>query len=63
MKVGENEQIAFEKMKPGLTPALILGYPDPNTTYILDTDASDLGVSAVLSFDYGPTIIHSDGCV
>lgn len=40
--------MVFIKMKEGLTTAPVLGYLDPNTAYILDTDVSDVGVGAVL---------------
>ena len=43
------EQTAFQKLKNGLVPALLLGYLDPTLPYILDTDASAVGVLAVLS--------------
>ena len=42
-------QAAFEELRQRLTAAPILGYPDPRLEYILDTDASDVGVGAVLS--------------
>ena len=42
-------QEAFEKLKEGLVTAPVLGYPDPAVKYILDTDASTVGVGAVLS--------------
>ena len=41
--------MAFQKLKDGLVSAPVLGYPDPNLQYILDTDASAVGVGAVLS--------------
>ena len=41
-------QEAFEKLKSSLVEAPILGYPDPTLPYVLDTDASDVGVGAVL---------------
>ena len=46
-----NEQCknAFEAIKQPLLTAPILGYPDPNLAYILDTDASLEGIGAVLS--------------
>lgn len=42
-------QSAFEKLKLSLMSAPILAYPDPHKTFILDTDASDAGIGAVLS--------------
>lgn len=42
-------QQPFLIMKIGLTEASALGYPDPNKTYILDTDASDVRMGEVLS--------------
>ena len=48
-KWDEEEQEAFEELRMRLTTAPVLGYPDPKLTYILDTDASDVGVGAVLS--------------
>ena len=45
----EEAQQAFEELRRRLVTAPILGYPDPQLTYILDTDASDVGVGAVLS--------------
>ena len=40
---------AFEMLKRRLMEAPVLGYPDPALPYILDTDASAVGVGAVLS--------------
>ena len=40
---------AFEILKKKLTTAPILSYPRHNLAFILDTDASDSGISAVLS--------------
>ena len=42
-------QEAFDALKCGLVEAPVLGYPDPKLPYILDTDASAVGVGAVLS--------------
>ena len=44
----EQEQ-AWLKMKTLLTQSPILAYPHPGETFILDTDASDVGIGAVLS--------------
>ena len=43
------EQTAFQRLKDGLVSAPVLGYPDPTLPYILNTDASAVGVGAVLS--------------
>ena len=43
---GEINQTSFEALKKALTEAPVLGYPDPNTTFILNTDTSTVGVGA-----------------
>ena len=40
---------AFASLKQALTTAPVLGYPIPGEQYLLDTDASDVGIGAVLS--------------
>ncbi len=40
---------AFKQLKLALTSSPILAYPDPDADFILDTDASNLGIGAVLS--------------
>lgn len=45
-------QTAFEKLKSSLMSAPILAYPDPHKPFILDTDASDAGIGAVLSQEH-----------
>ena len=42
-------QLAFEALKERLTSAPILAYPEAEGTFILDTDASQSGIGAVLS--------------
>ena len=49
----EAEQNSFELLQQKLMTAPVLGYPDPNQTYFLDTDASGFGVGAVLSQKQG----------
>ena len=40
---------AFHKLKRAVMSAPVLAYPDPNKEYLLKTDASKLGLGAVLS--------------
>ena len=42
-------QASFEKLKAALVHAPVLKYPDPSQSFILDTDASSMGIGAVLS--------------
>eukprot|EP00731_Ephydatia_muelleri_P031382 Em0022g896a len=42
-------QEAFENLRSRLTRAPILAFPDYTLSFVLDTDASDLGIGAVLS--------------
>ena len=42
-------QNAFSKLKNLLTQAPVLSYPEPSSSFILDTDASGVGLGAVLS--------------
>ena len=40
---------AFHKLKKAVMSAPVLAYPDPNKEYLLETDASKLGLGTVLS--------------
>ena len=40
---------AFTKLKTALSNAPVLAYPDPALPFLLDTDASSVGIGAVLS--------------
>ena len=46
---GEDCEVAFQELKQRLQEAPILAFPEPDAEYIMDTDASDIGVGAVLS--------------
>ena len=45
----EVQEDAWNKLKKSLTEAPVMAYPDPNATFVLDTDASQDGIGAVLS--------------
>ena len=46
-------QLAFDTLRAALTTPPILAFPDFNQPFILDTDASDSGIGAVLSQVHG----------
>ena len=46
---GKEQETAFNALKERLTTAPILAFPNGQDMFILDTDASDVGVGAVLS--------------
>ena len=52
-KWGEDCQQAFMQLKSSLVTAPVLAYPDPKKRFILDTDASEAGIGAVLSQEEG----------
>jgi hypothetical protein len=48
-KWNEVQESAFQELKNALTRAPILAYPTETGEFVLDTDASDVGMGAVLS--------------
>ena len=46
---GEPEQEVFDQLKGKMISAPILGYPNSEDTFVLDTDASNYSIGAVLS--------------
>ena len=51
----QEAQTAFDALKGALTSAPILAMPTDNDDFVLDTDASDLAIGAVLSQRHGGT--------
>ncbi len=49
----EPAHVAFETLKTSFTTAPILKHPDPDLPFIVEVDASDLGIGAVLSQRHG----------
>ena len=47
--LNEAPRDAFHKLKKAVMSTPVLAYPDPNKEYLLKTDASKLGLEAVLS--------------
>ncbi len=45
----DEREDAFIKLKEALRKAPVQAYPDPNISYVVDTDASNLAIGAVLS--------------
>ncbi len=52
-KLSWTAQVAFETLKTSFTTAPILKHLDPDSTFIVEVDASDLGIGAVLSQRHG----------
>jgi hypothetical protein len=42
-------EVAFQTLKEALCTAHILAYPQPREKFIIDTDASNIGIVGVLS--------------
>ncbi len=45
----DEQDDAFIKLKEALCKAPVLAYPNPNLPYMVDTDASNLAIGAILS--------------
>ncbi len=46
---GENEQLALDKLKEAFCSSPILAYPDHEGEFIVETDASNYAIRAILS--------------
>ncbi len=47
--MGEHEQIALDKLKEAFCSAPILAYSDPKGEFVIDKDASNYAIGAILS--------------
>ena len=47
--LSEAARYAFQQLKKAVISTLVLAYPDPSKKYLLETDASKLGLGVVLS--------------
>ena len=52
-------QQAFEKLKQALVSPPIIAYPTPQDKFVLTTDASDVGLGAILSTEQGTVIEYA----
>ena len=58
---GPEQTASFEKLRAAITSKpLVLDFPDPDSPLILSTDASDIGIGAVLKqhTTTGPKILY-----
>jgi len=55
---GKHQQ-AFENLKQTLTSPPVIAYPTPQDKFILTTDASDVGLGAILSTEQGTVIKYA----
>ncbi|GMI80696.1 hypothetical protein HRI_001738900 [Hibiscus trionum] len=60
-KWGMEEEEAFGKLKKAVCSAPVLALPDFNSVFIVEADASDVGVGAVLVQKGGPLAFFSKG--
>jgi hypothetical protein len=54
-------QESFEKLKEAMITTLVLAYPNFSKEFIIETDACDIGIGAVLSQDGHPIAYFSKG--
>jgi hypothetical protein len=62
-KWNESTQLDFDKLKQAMTTTPVLVFPDFSKEFVVETDACDIGISAVLSQEGHPIAYFNKGLI